>query len=98
MNRTVTTWSVDIQLGERDGYTHAEAKLITGVEPTLHASGKARLSEKDRFDVPEIGFELATARALRALADVLLKTAREDVLAVAGDEDGYHSDSPTGAW
>lgn len=98
MNGTVTTWSVDIQLGERDGHTHAEARLITGVEPPLHASGEARMSEKDRVDVPEIGFELATARALRALADVLLKTAKEDVQAVAGDEDGYHSDSPTGAW
>ena len=38
MNETVTTWSVDIQLGERDGNTHAEARLITGVEPPLHAS------------------------------------------------------------
>jgi hypothetical protein len=95
VNGTVTTWSVDIQLGERDGHTHAEARLITGVEPPLHASGDARLSEKDPVDVPEIGFELATARAL---ADVLLKTAREDVEAVAGDEDGYHSETPTGAW
>ena len=98
MNGTVTTWSLDIQLGERDGHTRAEARLITGVEPALHTSGEARLSEKDRVDVPEIGFELATARALRALADVLLKTAKEDVQAVADDEDGYHSHSPTGAW
>lgn len=98
MNATVTTWSVEIQLGERDGHTHAEARLITGVEPPLHAAGEAWLSEKDEVDVPEIGFELATARALRALADVLMKTADEDVQAVVGDEGVHHADRGSGAW
>ena len=98
MNGTVTTWTVEIHLGEREGRTHAEAKLVTGVEPALHATGDARLSEKDLVDVPEIGYELAAARALRALADVLLKTAESDVEAVAGREGERPSGNVTGAW
>ena len=94
MNGTVTKWTVEIQLGEREGHSHAEAKLITGVEPALHATGDARLSGKDPVDVPEIGYELAAARALRALADVLLKTAEDDVEAVAGRPSGQAA----GAW
>lgn len=98
MNGTVTKWTVEIHLGEREGRTHAQARLITGVEPSLQAAGDAQLSEKDPVDVPEIGYELATARALRALADVLMKTAEADVEAVAGDEDEDRSVHDSRAW
>jgi len=86
VNGNVTTWTVEIHLGELEGRTHARASLITGVEPPLQATGDARLSENDPVDVPEIGYELATARALRALADRLMKTAEDNVEAVSGDE------------
>jgi hypothetical protein len=86
VNGNVTKWTVEIHLGELEGRTHARASLITGVEPPLQAAGDARLSENDPVDVPEIGYELATARALRALADLLLKTAEDDVEAVSGHE------------
>ena len=89
MNVSVDTWTVEIQLSESEGRTHARARLITGVEPPLAATGDARLSESDPVDVPEIGYELATARALRALADLLLRTAEEDVEGVARPGDGW---------
>ena len=86
MNANVTKWTVDIPLSELEGHTHARASLITGVEPPLQATGDALLSKNDHVDVPEIGYELATARALRALGDLLMKTAEDDVEAVSGQE------------
>jgi hypothetical protein len=83
MTPTVIRWSVEIFLSEIDGHSHAEARLLSGAETPLTATGTARLSERDPVDVPEIGYELATARALRSLADKLLRTAAEDVEAVA---------------
>lgn len=83
-NGNVTKWTVELHLGEHEGRSHAQARLITGVEPALEATGHAQLSSRDPVDVPEIGFEIAAARALRALADLLTQTAEDDVEAVAG--------------
>jgi Rv2632c-like len=82
MNETVTRWSVQLFLSEVDGHTHAEARLLSGVEPPLTATGTATLNEHDTLDVPEIGYELAAARALHALAEALLVTADGDVQAL----------------
>ena len=82
MNETVTRWSVQLYLSEVDGHTHAEARLISGVEPPLTATGTATLSGRDTLDVAEIGFELAAARALHALAEALMVTAEDDVEAL----------------
>jgi hypothetical protein len=79
MSATVTRWSVEIFLSETDGRSHAEARLLTGLQPPLATTGDATLSPQDLHDVPEIGFELATARALRSLADKLLSIGDEDV-------------------
>jgi hypothetical protein len=84
MNETVTRWSVEIFLSEIDGHTHAEARLVSGLEPPLTATGTATLSGRDKLDVAEVGFELATARALRSLADELLTIGNEDVQALTG--------------
>jgi hypothetical protein len=84
MEPTVTHWSVEIFLSEVDGHSHAEARLVSGAKKQLTATGTARLSERDPLDVPEIGFELAAARALRSLADALLDTAAQDVEAITG--------------
>jgi len=70
---------VEIFLTETDGRSYARARLLTGVQPPLSASGVAVPSEHDALDVPEIGFELATARALRSLADKLLSIGEDDV-------------------
>ncbi|RIQ18239.1 DUF1876 domain-containing protein [Jiangella rhizosphaerae] len=72
-------WTVDIYIGEHDdGSTYAEARLITHATAGLRATGTARLNPSD-VNVPEIGDELATARALRVLADELLGTASDDI-------------------
>ncbi len=71
-------WTVDIYIGERDGRTHAEARLVPGREVTLTATGSARLNPTDR-DVPEIGDELAVARALSHLAAELLEATAGDI-------------------
>jgi hypothetical protein len=74
-------WTVDIVIEERDGHTYAEARLDTGADPRLVGVGRARLNPADR-DVPEIGDELAAARALSDLGHRLLLTAAADIEAV----------------
>jgi uncharacterized protein DUF1876 len=75
------TWSVEILLSEREGRTHAEARLHTADRTHLVGAGTARLNPSDH-DVPEIGEELAAARALSELAHRLLDAATEDIEAV----------------
>jgi hypothetical protein len=86
MTPQVTTWSVEIQLGDRDGHSHAEARLRTGAATHLAATGHADLSPADPYDVPEVGFELAAGRALIALGELLVATGREDVDEVVASE------------
>lgn len=71
-------WHVDIYIGEQDGHTYAEARLLPYGQTTLTGHGRAKLSPTDR-DVPEIGDELATARALGDLAHRLLQAAADDI-------------------
>jgi hypothetical protein len=68
---TASAWFVDINIGEHDGRTRAVARLHTHDRTALVGTGLARLNPGDH-DVPEIGAELAAARALHALADRLL--------------------------
>jgi len=76
---TVTSrWQVEVFLGERDGRTHAEARLHTSDRTHLVGTGTARLNPRDR-DVPEIGEELAAARALSDLAHKLVEAAASDI-------------------
>jgi hypothetical protein len=86
---TTTTWSVDIQIFEGDDATSAKATLISGQgsdrRRTVSGSGRAHRNEGDA-PVAEIGAEIATARALRDLADKLLGVASEDISAVEARE------------
>ena len=84
MDIATTRWDVELFLSERDGHTHAEARLITGRPHPLTATGTARLSPEDPVDVAEIGYELAAARALLHLGEELLRTAELDVSALTG--------------
>ncbi len=80
------TWTVEILLTEDEGATHARAHLKT--EPTAEAligHGLARVGPHDK-DIPEIGDELAAARALSELAGRLLGTSADDI-ATATEED-----------
>ncbi len=85
MKLTTETWTVELQLSERDGVTHATAKLHTNLPEPVTATGTARLSPDDATDVAEIGYELAAARALTHLGQTLLAVAHRDVDALNAD-------------
>jgi hypothetical protein len=80
----VKTWTVRIDIGEHEGRTRAVAHLRTHDTDTLVGVGFARLNPADR-DVPEIGDEIAVARALTDLGHRLLRTATEDLEQVTGE-------------
>ncbi|MDI2125589.1 DUF1876 domain-containing protein [Yinghuangia seranimata] len=87
-------WTVDVYLTEKTGAddvedgervrTHAEAHLHTSdstnpdPDTALRGWGTARKNPADR-DVPQIGDELAAARALSDLAHRLLTVASDDI-------------------
>ncbi|MFI7546845.1 DUF1876 domain-containing protein [Actinoplanes sp. NPDC049599] len=74
------TWTVEILISEYDDErrTRAEARLHTDARNPLRGEGEARRSPADR-EVPEIGDELATARALADLAYKLLDATAGDI-------------------
>jgi len=73
-----TTWHVEIFLYEDGEQTRAEAVLRTSAGTEVRHEGTARRNPKDT-DVPEIGEELAAARALSGLAHDLFEAAVADV-------------------
>lgn len=74
----VKQWTVTIDIDEHDGHTRAVARLHDRDTERLTGVGLARLDPADR-DVPEIGDEIAAARALSDLSRRLLQTATEEV-------------------
>ncbi|MFD1505526.1 DUF1876 domain-containing protein [Georgenia yuyongxinii] len=90
------TWTVKIELftadevRSDDPITTAHATLTTTQGGSLDGYGRARLNPDDQ-DVPEIGEELAAARALRDLADRLLRTTSDDIAAVEHHKVHLHS-------
>ncbi len=81
----VKTWTVSIDIGEHEGRTRAVAKLHTRDTDRVVGVGFARLNPTDE-DVPEIGDEIAVARALYDLGRHLLEEAGHDVEAMTGQE------------
>jgi Domain of unknown function (DUF1876) len=75
---TTKRWRVDIVIDEHENKTRAEARLHNPDETGLVATGLARRNPHDR-DVPEIGDELAVARALSELAHKLLDATAADI-------------------
>lgn len=74
------TWTVEITINEHEDErrTHAAAVLHSGIRTPLRGEGEAHRSPRDR-EVPEIGDEVATARALADLAYRLLDAAAGDI-------------------
>lgn len=82
------TWNVAIYLFDADDepgvhgadgpITKAHAVLTTSTGSTLDGYGRAHFSSYD-IDVPEVGTEVAAARALRHLADRLLQATTDDL-------------------
>ncbi|MET9881830.1 DUF1876 domain-containing protein [Streptomyces sp. NPDC006430] len=74
-------WKVRLYLFEDDAHTtKARLELDTGANK-LTGHGTARCAPQDE-DVPEIGDELAVARAMENLADQLKRAAYGDMQAV----------------
>lgn len=71
-------WSVEVTIDEHDKKTRAVARLRTRDDTHLTGVGHARKSPADP-NVPEIGDELATARALSDLAHQLLECSAQDL-------------------
>jgi len=74
----MTEWTVAVELTEIDGRTHATAVLHGGTSYEVRGEGSARKAAAD-VDVPEIGDELATARALVDLSHHLMEVAAADI-------------------
>jgi hypothetical protein len=77
-------WRVEVFVGELDGHTYAEARLHTELGDNMLGVGRARLNPSD-YDIPEIGDEIAVARALTDLGHRLLITAAQDVEQVTNE-------------
>lgn len=73
-------WTVELFIDEHEGQTRASARLRTR-DNELTGHGLARLNPRDS-DVPEIGDELAVARALSDLAHKLFDATVGDIEAV----------------
>lgn len=71
-------WDVEIQIDEHERTTRAVARLHNRDATGLVGVGLARLNPSDR-NVPEIGDELAVARALSELSHRLLEAAAGDI-------------------
>jgi len=80
------TWTVEIFISEHDDdITGAEVVLHTNEGNELRHHATARRNPGDR-DVPEIGDELATCRALTGLAHDLFEAAVADIEGNIGKE------------
>jgi hypothetical protein len=78
-------WKADIFIGEKDGHTYAEAWLVTEIGDRLVGVGMADVGRHDA-DIPEIGDELAVARALRNLGTQLLDQSSVDIQGVTRED------------
>ena len=74
---TDKSWTIEVAIDEHDRRTRAKASLTIGGE-TLVGVGLARRDPGDP-QVPVIGDELATARALRDLAYRLIVVTSADI-------------------
>jgi hypothetical protein len=88
--RGARQWSVQIFVGEADGRTYAEAALCDDIGNRVRGTGHAQLNPADH-DVPEIGDEIAVARALQDLSRRLLKVAADDVESLTHETVVLHS-------
>jgi hypothetical protein len=81
----VRDWNIRVSIFESGDETNANVVLIADSPEQISARGTAHRSSRDA-SVPEIGDEVAVARALRHLADKLMETAEADVSGMTGEE------------
>jgi hypothetical protein len=77
------SWRVNLDLYETEDETKAHAVLVAEAPRRLAASGAAYRNPAD-LPVPEIGDEIAVARALRRLSDRLFEVASADIAGIEG--------------
>ena len=82
----VHDWQVRVTIFENDDETHANVVLLSDSPAHLTARGESTRGAHDR-PVPEIGDEIAVARALRHLADELINAATVDIETLTGEHD-----------
>ena len=89
---TKKSWPGEILIDEEDEgrRTSAQARLDTGGRAPLQARGTAKRNPQDE-NVPEIGDELAAARALSELAHKLLSTAANEIEQMTHERVNVHS-------
>jgi hypothetical protein len=82
---TARTWNVEILIDEHEDQrrTRAEARLHTRDRTVVVGEGVALRNPSDH-EVPEIGDELAAARALADLSHRLMEAAAADIEHMAG--------------
>jgi hypothetical protein len=77
----VRRWTVNIDVFESDEHTSAHAALVAESPTRVVGTGHAQRGDDDG-NVPEIGAEVAVARALHRLSERLLGIASDDLDAV----------------
>jgi hypothetical protein len=82
----VRDWQVRVSIFGSDDDAEATVVLLSDSPTHLTAHGHSHRSDGDQV-VPEIGDEVAVARALRRLADQLLGTAADDIEGLTGEHD-----------
>ncbi|BCJ50542.1 hypothetical protein Asp14428_20170 [Actinoplanes sp. NBRC 14428] len=74
----VRTWTIEVNISEHEEDRLTRAAAVLRGTHTIRGEGQARRRPSDQ-EVPEIGDELATARALADLAYKLLDVAAGDI-------------------
>ena len=83
------SWKVNLDLYETEDETKAYAVLVAEAPRQLDATGTAHRNPVDQ-PVPEIGDEIAVARALRRLSDRLFELASADIAGIEGEPVDIH--------
>ena len=89
----IKTWHVELFIDEDGDRTSARAVLHSSATEHVEGRGSTRRAPRD-LDVPEIGDEVAAARALHHLADNLLGTAAGDIAGIEHESVRLGFDEP----
>jgi hypothetical protein len=82
-------WSITVDIDEQDDTTLAHVSIRSPAGHDVTGVGQAQRNPLDP-SVPEIGDELAVARALRNLAERLMHTTENDIKGVTGEPAHLH--------
>ncbi len=84
-----TQWTISVDIDEEEDNTLAEVTLRSSAGLEVTGVGRANRNPMDP-DVPEIGDELAIARALGNLSERLLHRTERDITGVTGQPAHVH--------